>query len=302
MIDMYQIIAETQFAKPLQHFMHDRKFYAMGKDPNELTSLVLTTVGWYPKWYSVDYSHYDQSIPSWLIRDAFELLFACFNTDDQRNWRWLFDIVVNDFIHKDFISQGGKVVHSDSGVPSGSMFTSMIDTVCNAIMIHTYVNSLQEKSEDKLRYECIICGDDNLICTNFDIDLDHMSSYLLHNFGITMDPNKTVKSEKFQQAPEFLSRIWHSNGAYRPPRVLLAKVCYPERFRDYHANPDLKPEMIIYSYICNYRLGMQELIDVERFLDDFQLEIPKWKKSNVYKYLSGVEAFRLQYATSEQAA
>lgn len=291
MIDLFLIIAECQFAKPFQHYMHGKKFYAMGKLPDEQHNLIVTMAARYSRWYSLDYSRYDQTIPSWLIRDAFELIWRCFDAETRENYRALFEVIVHDFIHKHFVSEGGRIVSAHKGVPSGSMFTSVIDTICNYIMIMTYFNSLENKIQDTIKKECCICGDDNLICTNYKLDLNDLASYLNHNFGIDVHPEKCSASERVGQPPKFLSREWQLRGAYREPRVLLANMCYPERFRDYIKNPDLKPEMILYSYYLAYPIGMQHLIDVERFLDDFRLEIPKWGKE-IFKYQSGWYSFQ----------
>lgn len=291
MKDLFEIIAECQFAKPFQFYMHKMDFYAMGKEPDVQHSLVRAVAGRYTKWYSLDYSQYDQTIPSWLIRDAFKLIWSCFDRYTQTKYHRLFEVIVNDFINKSFISEGGKIITAHKGVPSGSMFTSVIDTLCNLIMILTYFYSLETKYEMEIPMDCIICGDDNLICTDYELDMDALSSYLSHNFGIIMNPEKCSKSSYPDQPPEFLSRVWLSRGAYRDPKVLLANMCYPERFRDYIKNRDLKPEMIIYSYYLAYPIGMRDLMDMNRFLEDFKLEIPKWGKE-IFKFQSGWFAFQ----------
>lgn len=294
MIDIIVIIAESQFAKPFQKYMHGKNFYAMGKLPDELHSLVVTTASKYRQWTSVDYSKYDQSIPSWLIRDAFDLIWRCFDGATHIKYSELFDVIVNDFINKTFISEGGRLVYSHKGVPSGSMFTSIIDTLCNLIIVHTYFNSLSEKLGEEVQFTSIICGDDNLICTKEMFNLDDYKSYIEHNFGIEIHVNKCKQSKRAGQPPEFLSRVWLTRGAYRNPKILLAKACYPENFRDYRNNPDLNPEQIIYSYILAYPEGMRELINVSQFVEDFKVEIPTWSKG-IWKHQSGWLGFQNQY-------
>lgn len=294
MIDLIVIIAESMFAKPFQQYMHGKDFYAMGKLPSDLHSLVVVTASKYACWTSVDYSRYDQSIPSWLIRDVFELIWMCFDQATRSKYKQLFDIIVNDFIDKTFISEGGKLVYAHKGVPSGSMFTSIVDTLCNLVIVYTYFNYLSEKKGEEVQFASIICGDDNLICTREVVDLHDYSSYINHNFGIEIHVDKCKQSKRPGQPPEFLSRVWLTRGAYRNPKILLAKACYPENYRDYRNNPDLSPGEIIYSYILAYPMGMRELIDVDRFVLDFKAEIPTWSKE-IWRHQSGWLGFQNQY-------
>lgn len=300
MIDIWQIFGELIWAKPFQKWMGKQYFYAGGKAPDILHSAIQSTRWKYAHWLSVDYSKYDQSLPDWLIREAFDIVWETFEQSEElKSLEWLWEIVVNDFINKQFIGPNGDLYPANHGVPSGSMFTQIIDTLCNLLMIKTYVNSLNwnsaEKSWDKnYIVDCIICGDDNLIFSNIKLDRSDLAGYLMRNFGVECHPLKCKRGIRSDD-PEFLSRTWQVNGAYREPKELVAKMCYPERFRNYLQNKDLDPGLIVYSYILAYPKGMEEVLDVEKFLKVNELHIPKWRSTET-DYLSGFLSYQTRYS------
>lgn len=255
MIDIYQILAECKYAVPFQTAIESRNFYAGGKDMVSISGIIHDMQYRFTNYISLDYSHFDQSISDWLIRDAFDVIRSAFNCVDEE----LFRIIVHDFIVKDFISPDG-VVHSEKGVPSGSMFTQIVDSIVNILMIKTYLKHLSTEGD------MIVMGDDNLLYTNVTIDPEDCSSYIRKNFGITMNASKTSVGMSYQD-PWFLSRQWRKDGQWRHPKILIAKLLFPERFRRY--GEQVTPELIIHSYILCYSIGMRELVDVDRFYQDY---------------------------------
>lgn len=265
MVDLFQIIGELVFAKPFQYLIGQFDFYAGGKNPNDIARIISNYRSKHQQYVSLDYSRYDQTISSWLIEDAFDIIKVCFKglTHDEER---LFDIVKHDFIHKDFVSGKNGLIHADKGVPSGSMFTQIIDSVVNLVMIKTYL-----KSRD-IKGDMIIMGDDNLLYYSGSPltpqqFADDCANYISHNFGIKVNGDKSSKGTRFED-PEFLSRVWKNGGQWRHPRELISRMLYPERFRNYNAG-QFSAELIVYSYIQAYKLGMMELMNVEQFLIDF---------------------------------
>lgn len=250
-VDIYVIMAEVMFAKPFQEYLARTPWYAGGKSDAELLISIRRRVHKGYHMLTVDYSNYDQSIPYWLIKDAFEVVRASF--DDVEFDHVLFDVVVNDFIYKVFLDGHGNLIYADKGVPSGSMFTQIIDTIVNRIMIETFKNSKHEDIESM-----IIMGDDNLIFSKTPISVEEISSYLFHMFGITANADKCTVTDPGGD-PEFLSRIWKEAGVYRNPKILFIKMLYPERFREYDKK-GFTPDQIIMSYMEAYPLGMRELL------------------------------------------
>lgn len=290
MIDMFVILAELKWAKPLQGFLADASFYAGGKDPREISGIITDMRQRYGSYISLDYSHFDQSISNWLIYDAFDIVRSAFiNVDDE-----LFDVVVDDFIHKNFIHADG-VLYSRKGVPSGSMFTQIIDSVVNVLMVTTYLKSLGTSGQ------MIVMGDDNLLYSKDVISVEHIASYITKNFGVVVNPDKTT-ADMSRFDPEFLSRQWRYNGQWREPHTVISKLLYPERFRNYRAGV-ASPQLVIYAFILTYPLTMGKLIDVDAFLRSN----PNLRRDIVFevvdsRYLPGAMAYIRDYTKVKDSA
>lgn len=253
MIDIYLILAECKFAKPLQNHLSRFDWYMGGKSDKSIHQLVAKNRNNFGHWLSLDYSTYDQTISSWMIRECFDVVRACF--DDELFDDELFEIVINDFIHKVFITADGPL-EAHKGVPSGSMFTQIIDSIANYIMIGCYM-----KVNNINRYSMLIMGDDNLVFTNQPIDKNNISSYLYNEYGAIVNVDKTDQGESYQH-PEFLSRLWTYYGPYRHPLCIIGKLLFPERFRDYKG-VGFTPDMVIESYFDTFELGMNEVFSHE---------------------------------------
>jgi len=268
MIDIEQILIETKWAKPVQKIMSGEDWYAGGKNDAQISKILNKWSNIYSHSVTIDYSHYDQSIPSWLIWESFDIVRACFKHVDEE----LFKIMVNDFIHKVFIDGKGNLRYAKKGVPSGSMFTQIIDSIANRLMILSYLYAKQYKDYD---FEMMIMGDDNVIFTNDELDMHELGDFLSRNYGITCHPDKCTKSHR--GAPvQFLSRTWMRTGVYREPLILLSKLLAPERFRDYNKSikegtfdSKVKYEimLLIRAYEISFPLGMKELINSK---DEYQ--------------------------------
>jgi hypothetical protein len=258
-VDLFTIIAELKFAKPFQDLMATIPWYAGGKN---LDSEVASTINGYRHkhnfWTSLDYSNFDASVSAWLIHDAFDVIRSAF-IDLSDEEEAVFKLVEHDFIEKDFIL-ADEIIHSVRGVPSGSMFTQIVDSIANWIVIQTYLNSKH------LRGDMEIMGDDNLVYTDVELNLLDLSSYVRKNFGMEINPSKTEHGLS-TTAPTFLSCEWRVEGRYREPHELIAKLLYPERERNYKSG-DATPEEVVWSYILSYGLGMREFFNVDQFLAD----------------------------------
>lgn len=312
MIDMRQICFELKSASPFQEIFQHWDHYAGGKNTEQQLRRINTMKHSKHRWISIDYSYYDQSLPNWLIRDAFSVIQSAFKGSDPRYW----EVLANSFIDKKFVLDQDLLVESHKGVPSGSMYTQIIDTIANQLMVATYMNHLiyvadkfdltmrkmgvslipyqKELVYRSLKYDTFIMGDDNIIFTNHHVDIHDLASYLTMNFGVTIHPEKCITYEQ-QANPEFLSCEWREEGVWRDPNVLLERLLYPETFRNY-ASKEFSPEEIIYCYYLSYAEGMRRLIDINAFLRDHpKLQKSVLKKIRNLKNLPGAMYYQLVY-------
>lgn len=260
MVDLFVIITENRFARPIQQFMATLKWYAGGKElSTQLASIITHLRTKFHHWVSLDYSAYDQSISAWLIRDAFKVIRAAFKNLSERD-RQVMDVIEHDFIYKGFVLDDG--IHwACKGVPSGSMWTQIVDSIVNYLMIRTYLDAKGSEGE------MLLMGDDNLLYTFDQIDVDDLSSYLAHNFGVNVNPSKTDHGSA-RQNPTFLSSEWMPEGRNREYHEVLAKMMYPER-RRFYSKGRAKVEEVFYSYYLAYNIPMSKVFDIGQFLREY---------------------------------
>jgi len=268
MVDVYQIISESIWGKPMNERVKRYSYSAIGKSDVEVGRWVYARRSKYRSWISFDYSKYDSTIPSWLLRKAFEILKACFNASE---YDALWELVVNDFIHKNIVT-GNSVIHVDHGNPSGSRFTALVNGVCNELITETWMHKFG------ISGDYMIMGDDNLVYVDVAVSPDliaQICDYISHNFGIKTNADKTTFGTRFED-PEFMSRFWRIDGPDRCLGDVISLLAYPERFRNYaKKDTQLRPELVVFSYVLCYPIAMRQIMDVDQFLKDTNLTIDK---------------------------
>lgn len=122
---------------------------------------------------SADYSAFDATISADLIKRA----FGCIGLNH----------VSDGFIHKKLLTPWGSRRYSH-GVPSGSPFTNIIDSVVNAIILEYIAAGAGT--------ECVyrVNGDDSVVVFDDDIQGTEIASRALE-LGITMNPSKQARSK-----------------------------------------------------------------------------------------------------------
>lgn len=286
MVAFGQIICELMYARPVQDTLSLLPWYAGGKDDYQISDRMRKMRTEYKHWLSIDYSGFDQSISSWLIHEAFDVVKAMFRpgTIDEQVW----DAIVRDFCCKVFVDGYGNERKSVKGIPSGSMFTQIIGSIVNKLMIDTYLKSINHKTT----YDMMVMGDDNIIFTSRKLDSKDLASYLRKNFGVELHHEKFDEGS-WRDTPVFLSRDWLYNGPTRCWKHLVCMMMYPERFRDYRRD-EMRPEYILYSYYLAYRKDMDYAFDMYRFFEDYP-NIRKEVKHEGLKGVSGYFDFRFNY-------
>jgi hypothetical protein len=262
--DGASVAVQGQYARPLIDAM-SRSFwqYAGGKDNFTQHMLFYNyCVGKY--WISTDISKFDQNVQSWLIHDAFELIKARFPEScyDELNW------IEYDFIHKKVIGYDGLLFEKDRGIPSGNYFTQIVGSICNLIMMMTYISSLcdgrfkdkeafvfkellPQNSGDRMYSTAFAMGDDNITFTRTRIDIKSYSTYTKKNFGVSVQAEKS--SSGCVEPPSFLKRIWMYEGEDRPLLEFLLQLIHPEHPRQYD-KLGYSPYHILYGLYCTYKV------------------------------------------------
>jgi hypothetical protein len=243
----------------LTGWLREYSYSALGKTDGQIAQWVAKQRSRGHHFISLDYSKYDSTIPSWLIRAAFKVLRSAFKDPGDLE---LLAVLEEDFINKN-LAVGEQFVHVSHGNPSGSRFTAIINGICNEIMTETWLDAFG------LSAEYIIMGDDNLIyIVGKSVDaklVNDVSTYIYHNFGVKVNADKSNFGSP-EEDPEFMSRYWTPFGAWRPLGEIIALALYPEKPRKIKGYSKREVAVVVlHSYILSYPLAMRKLIDVPRF-------------------------------------
>lgn len=284
-VDGATVTFEGKFASVLIPYMINHWFSYSGGDSSVRLREKIHTCGRDKKYLSIDYSKFDQTVQSWLIRDCFSIIKKFFSPDYHKELDW----ICYNFIHTKIIMHGGQIHQKHRGIPSGSYFTQLIGSMCNALMMLTFLSSRErgssfgEKScyvetelypyyvREKL-YTMFVMGDDNLVFTTEEIDLDSLSKYVWRYFGVKINPDK-CSSWRDSKYPEYLKREWRERGEYRDPLEMIINMVHPERERQYDG---YSPWHIMYGIYLTFSQafpdGLNERFFVEKMNDNGGIE------------------------------
>lgn len=176
--------------------------------------------------YALDYSKFDSTISSSLIKAAFRILktnFGKFDSLQAEAW----NRVVNYFLETTIVMPDGYLyVGKKHGVPSGSFFTQLIDSVVNCILVGA-MSARFGLSISKKYF--MVLGDDLLLSANKKLPLVSIQKFLA-SYGIIMHPDKCSTKT------HYLGAYWRNGVPTRPLKEVLSKMRFPESFRKYSEN------------------------------------------------------------------
>lgn len=274
-----QILFESQYARPLSNYLANHfPNIATGKDPFTINKFMLQ---WNSKpfWICIDYSKYDSTVQSWLIKEAFSIIKMFFDEQyhDEINW------IQDNFINLPIIMPDGEMVWAHKGIKSGSYFTQIVGSIVNAYMVLSFLMHKNSCDEEKVMNQLFdierpgtatfMCmGDDNIIFTYDEIDENELSVFMKETFGIEVSPIKCdVKVNRrtgvVRQYPVFLKRSWTPNGSDRNLVDLLVNLLHPERVREYKKK-NFSPWHVIYGYYVTYPIAMRKITSEYEILEN----------------------------------
>lgn len=173
--------------------------------------------------FSIDYSGFDASVNTQMIGIAFSILTELLRLTEEQKRVW--QRVQTYFATCPFLAPDGKVYKGRrGGVPSGSMFTQMVDSVCNAVAIEYAM--LCENVRD---YRYLVYGDDSwTICKIGEAPQKFLRRLETHvrTLGLKMNVSKTAYAEPAEPIV-FCGHYDIKRG--RPLQDAIDKMCYPER-------------------------------------------------------------------------
>lgn len=283
-------LMEARFARPLiDTFLDRRTTMAFGMTKVEIGALV-DSISFHSNGRPVamDYSKFDSSIPSYLIKQAFKILSTWFSPEDRKEFGY--EIVEKYFLHTPIVMPDGNLYTGKKhGVPSGSYFTQMIDSIVNTILLGSMSSAHQLGLQWK---KMLVLGDDVLICM-INPKLEEIRAYLL-TFGIVLNLEKT----KFE--PHFLGATWNFGKPTRRLDELLSMAVQPETFK-HMGDTDKERRFNGLSLLMNYS---STYVNAWRMLNGI-VRVPRhmnlWDLKIEPKYMSGSDRFFVEYQQKENS-
>lgn len=218
-------LIESRFFEPYQFevighhnpYIGGRTYSAIGSDINEL------------RWksnlcYTLDYSGFDGSISAKLISLAFKVIEANFDLSVQRDkddW----ELVRKYFVTAPMLLPTGEmVIGRRHGVPSGSMFTQLVDSIVNAIVI--------EYTKIRLGFQTsryYVLGDDSIIgVCGLGPSLADVKR-VMEELGIHLNVDKSRVEKSSTKKQHFLGHYWYQGVMSREISETWEKLLCPER-------------------------------------------------------------------------
>lgn len=218
-------LLESRFFMPYQReLMLHASPYVGGKMEGDIAAYINEM-----RWKSssileIDYTGFDGSLSSHLIGRAFDVIQNCFtmNAEEEKCWK----IIMRYFVTAPMLLPDGYVIKGRRhGVPSGSMFTQLIDSICNAILVE-YV---------KLRLGIMtsryyVLGDDCVIGIIGKSPTLEKINWVLSELGVSINSVKSSLTKvQHGGTVHFLGHNRQSFILQRPIEESIRKVLTPER-------------------------------------------------------------------------
>lgn len=280
-------LMEGRFARPLiDHFKRSENPMAFGLSKMTLGARI-------SRWFEdvpgttvcLDFSKFDSTISATMIRYAFRILSTWFTEEQRHQFGW--DTVVKYFIHTPIVMPDGHLyTGKNHGVPSGSYFTQIIDSIVNVAMMY----ALQYACGMSFRQESLmVLGDDVIVQVRGQVDVNQYTEYLSKVGLVLHGPEKTVIGRC-----HFLGATWIKGKPHRELDELIKNAVFPEGFRNYGGNIVGGTRAVLRSYASAYIEGWQLISTKGRLPSQSMQWIDEPHDSDLdqnSKYMTGSDKF-----------
>uniref|UniRef100_A0A2V0RAS0 RdRp n=1 Tax=viral metagenome TaxID=1070528 RepID=A0A2V0RAS0_9ZZZZ len=220
----HYVILEGLIAQPLiDAFMQLDSFYYIGEDPLIGIPQLINNLSDDEKcsYVTLDWSTFDSSVQPYEIELAFDLIRSMITFPDLET-RLVFDYVRTLFLSRKILAPDGQLFLRYGGIPSGSYFTHMVDSIINWIRIK-YLFKRINVTPTFLKTH----GDDSLIVIE---TMFHSLQPLVEEANLNHWPLKPEKIALVRDKSEieFLGRSISNLVNYRDPIKCFRLMVYTE--------------------------------------------------------------------------
>lgn len=171
----------------------------------------------------IDIKSFDSSIQPWLINESFNILENNIIFPDIQS-KWAYEYTKHFFIHTPIVMPDGRMWYKHLGIPSGSYYTQMIDSIANHIVI-TYA---QLKHYGR-SFKTYVLGDDSLFGVPIEFGIPSLDFFKPHisALGLTLHPEKGCIATRASDL-EFLGHSAYGTKVDRETAGMMRLALYPE--------------------------------------------------------------------------
>jgi hypothetical protein len=202
-----------------------------GKSPSRLASSLGASRSSVLKKLGMDFSSFDASVPAFLIHIAFDILRRNVDWDhwdgkpvsdtQKRKWANVWSNMVWYFINTPVLMPDGRMFRKYGGVPSGTFWTQLIDSVVNYLVVQFLVLEQDQEAQDLK-----VLGDDSA-CHVRDFDIKRSVHVANSCFGMTVNGEKTELTEDMQRF-KLLGTQYRKGVPFREDEEWFKLLLYPE--------------------------------------------------------------------------
>lgn len=207
--------------------------------------------------YSVDVHQFDASASSYLINVAFNIIRTWFDMSTiipkfGCKAGYVFKIIQRYFVTTPIVMPDGNIYFGKRhGVPSGSYFTQLVDSIINTI----YIGAIAHKFKMVINKDTVsVLGDDSLFWSNTDVSLKDIAAYASKEFDAVFQEAKSHKTW-YTKPVRYLGTYWDYGKPTLPRQEIINKAVQPERFRRYSDDPVQRKRevsLLLMSYAAVY--------------------------------------------------
>lgn len=206
MMDAHESILAGKFTiKLLDVFKREQSVVKLGFNKfGDSPKIMLAELRQFNVWVKGDFSSFDGSVCGPLIMYAFDVIRCAYGMTrgGASNDELLLDYLELEFIHTSFVGPDGRVHITCGGIPSGSGFTSIIGSICNAIVLRHGLAHCVNKRFAESSAICVY-GDDNNMGLNSSEGtvskrvqwaqeiVGDLSGYVKDTYGMVLSPDDT---------------------------------------------------------------------------------------------------------------
>lgn len=233
--------------------------------PHDIRRILDNTCG---QCYCIDWSCFDSSANRGILDWCFDMLekYIEFQTVGDR---FAFAYARKFFVHKPVVMPDGHLFYVSTGVPSGSYFTQIIDSIVNLV----YVYALQSKFFGTFAPTYVL-GDDSIFAVNSSTNYLSQMSDWMNGFGLTMNVEKSLVTPHYSEV-SFLGHNFYGSSVTRDEFTLLSLALFPEEQSDDPVMSAVRTSSLLYDsgFNSTAMYNLLKILVAKHHIDDLTVTL-----------------------------